>query len=129
MMMPFRSILLVEDSPLTRRMIHAMLLQHGEYDVLEARDGSEALHLLETQIVDLVLSDLHMVPMDGHTLREAIRQQPKLAHLPFVMMTAQHCPDSIRRAVGDQRSHYLAKPFSRGQLFGILDRALARWAA
>lgn len=106
-----------------------MLEQHGDFSVLEACDGTEALALLECHDVELVLSDLHMRPMDGHSLRDAIRQRPRLAHLPFIMMTAQHCPDSIGRAVGDQRGHYLAKPFSRDQLHALLNRALIRRAA
>lgn len=128
-MMPPYSILLVEDSLLTRRMIRSMLLRQGEFDVIEAADGSEALRLLETQRVDVVVSDLHMQPMDGHALRDAIRGQPRLAHLPFVMMTSRPCPDSIRRTVGDMRGHYLPKPFTRDQLLVVLDRVLGRWAA
>lgn len=128
-MTPLRTILLVEDSPLTRHMIRQMLELHGGFIVEEATDGSDALKLLAMTPVDLVLSDLCMFPMDGHGLRESIRAQAKLAHLPFVMMTGQHCPDSIHRTVSDQASHYLAKPFSRKQLFETLERSMIRQAA
>jgi len=122
-------ILLVEDSTLTRRMVRRMLEQHGSFEVVEAVDGGEALRVLETLDVDLILSDMHMLPMDGHNLRKSIRQNPRLAHLPFVMMSAQHCPDSILQAVGDQHGHYLPKPFSREQLFHQLNRMLPSRAA
>lgn len=128
-MASLRSILLVEDSPLTRRMISAMLHQHGSYDVIEAADGGEALELLDRHMVDVVLSDWHMRPVDGQSLRQSIRRHPRLALIPFVMMTSQHCPDNIRRAVGDLRGHYLTKPFSRHQLYRVLDRAVLSWAA
>ncbi|OJX76787.1 response regulator [Magnetospirillum sp. 64-120] len=122
-------ILLVEDSTLTRRMVRRMLEQHGSFQVVEAVDGGEALRLLEKIDVDLILSDMHMLPMDGHGLRNSIRQDPRLSDLPFLMMSAQHCPDSILQAVGDQNGHYLPKPFSREQLFHHLDRLLPRKAA
>lgn len=127
--MPVRTILIVEDSPLTRRMIRRMLEQHGEFDVVEASDGSEALDVLANRLVDIVLSDLHMQPMDGHGLLTEMRQHPRTTHLPFIMMTAQHCPDSIRRTIGDHCSHYLPKPFTREQLYAALQRSTARRAA
>ena len=128
-MTPLRTILVVEDSPLTRRMIRQMLERHGGFVVQEASDGRDALKLLATTPVDLVLSDLHMFPMDGHGLRESIRGQAELAHLPFVMMTGQHCPDAILRTISDQASGYLAKPFSREQLFETLERTIMWQAA
>jgi two-component system chemotaxis response regulator CheY len=128
-MTPLRTILLVEDSPLTRRMIRLMLEQHGGFVVEEAIDGQDALKRLATTRVDVVLSDLHMMPMDGQGLRESIRAQAELSHLPFIMMTAQHCPEAIHRTVVDQDSHYLAKPFSREQLFQTLERTVLRQAA
>lgn len=128
-MAPVYRILLVEDSTLTRRMVRGMLEQHGSFQVVEAAEGGEALRLLEKLDVDLILSDMQMVPMDGHDLRKMIRQDPRLAQLPFVMMSAQHCPDSILQAVGDQHGHYLPKPFSREQLFHQLNRVLPRRAA
>ncbi|AVM74249.1 response regulator [Magnetospirillum gryphiswaldense] len=127
--MPVRTVLVVEDSPLTRRMIRRMLEQHGSLDVVEAGDGREAMEILNSQAVDIVLSDLHMEPMDGHGLMAEMRLHPALAHLPFIMMTAQHCPDSIRRTIGDHSSHYLPKPFTREQLYAALQRSSARQAA
>jgi len=122
-------ILLVEDSTLTRRMVRRMLEQHGSFQVVEAADGGEALRLLEKLDVDVILSDMQMLPMDGNGLRDNIRQNPRLAELPFVMMSAQHCPDSIVQAVSDKRGHYLTKPFSREQLFRQLERVLPKRAA
>lgn len=127
--MPVRTILVVEDSPLTRRMIRRMLEQHGDLAVVEAGDGREALEVLDTQVIDIVLSDLHMEPMDGHGLLAEMRQHPRTTHLPFIMMTAQHCPDSIRRTIGDHCSHYLPKPFTREQLYAALHRSTPRRAA
>lgn len=120
-MSPRLKVLLVEDSPLTRHMVRRMLEQHGGYQVLEAVDGETALAILESQPVHLVLSDLHMAPMDGHQLRHHIRATPHLCHLPFIMMTGQHSPDAIHHTVRDPCSRYLAKPFCRDQLFLALE--------
>lgn len=110
------TILLVEDSALMRGLVRNMLRNFGNIRVLEACDGVEALAALKSDRVDLVLSDWNMQPMDGLHLLQAMRAIPALAAIPFVMMTADHTPQTISQAVAAGVTFYLSKPFGRDQL-------------
>lgn len=123
-MCPPLTILLVEDSPAMRRVVRQMLERNGMVRVVEAEDGRHALAILRHQRVDLVVSDLHMAPMDGQVLLDTLRADPTLSGIPFVMMTSRHSPELIARTVRDRLGAYLAKPFEREQLLAVLDRLI-----
>lgn len=123
-MCPLLTILLVEDSPAMRRVVRHMLERGGLIQVLEAGDGRQALAILRHHRVDLVVSDLHMAPMDGHVLMDTLRADPDLADIPFVLMTSRHSPEVIAHTVRHRLGAYLAKPFERDQLLAVLDRLI-----
>ena len=78
-------ILIVEDNPEVRCWLCEVLQREG-YVTLSAGDGREALNLLDTSNVGLVLSDLEMPGMDGRELLRRLRAHPKHAKLPVVLM-------------------------------------------
>jgi len=116
------TILLVEDSPLMRRLVREMLNGIGRFTIVEAADGGEALAVLERQPVDLVLSDLNMQPMDGLQLLQAMRGRLGIAGIPFIMMTSEQAPQNVAGAVAAGVNFYLTKPFSRDQLAKVVAR-------
>ncbi len=89
---PVRSpsrVLVVDDSPVNRAVLKAMLAKTGVSDIVMAGNGLEALHKLEKDPgFDLVLSDLWMPEMDGLGLIHSIRSNAKLSHLPVYLVTA-----------------------------------------
>lgn len=118
------TVLLVEDSHAMRRVVRQMLERNGIVRVIEAGDGAQALSILADETVDLVVSDLHMAPMDGHALLDCLRADPALAAIPFVLMTSRHSAEVIARTVRDRLGAYLAKPFEHAQLMAVLDRLI-----
>lgn len=116
------TILLVDDSPLIRRLVREMLRLLGQPRVIEAADGAEALAALSRHPVDLVLSDWNMLPMDGLSLLQAMRAVPAWAATPFILMTGEQTPQSIAEAIAVGISGYLTKPFCRDQLNRVLLR-------
>jgi CheY-like chemotaxis protein len=80
-------ILVADDDEDVRRLISGMLRRAG-YDVIEARDGIEAVELAEAQRPGLVLMDIRMPVMDGVAALQALRERPENHDLPVVMMTA-----------------------------------------
>ena len=105
---PALPILVVEDDLNLREAICDTLELAGQ-SVLSAGGGSEALKLLETHSVALVVSDVRMMPMDGIVLLKEIRQ--RFPHLPVVLMTAYA---DVNRAVEAMRAgacDFLLKPF------------------
>ena len=88
---PVRRILLVDDSKMNLMVLQAHLKHLGDYDIVMASDGREALAVLETpgaEPFDLVLTDMWMPVLDGAGLVRAIRANPSLAGLRVVIVTA-----------------------------------------
>ena len=82
-------VLVVDDSPVNRAVLKAMLKKSGVAGITLAENGRKALEILENGTdFDLVLSDLWMPEMDGFGLIHAIRANAKLAHLPVYLLTA-----------------------------------------
>ena len=117
-----RTILVVDDD---RDMLetYARILQQGGYDCLTATGGPEALDLLHSRRLDLVLADLRMPGMDGLTLLAYAR---RLAPgVPTIIVTAYASADSARRAREAGAAAYLAKPFGVRELRDVVARTLA----
>ena len=112
-------VLIVDDDNQLREAIVDTLVMTG-YSCLEASSGEEALSLLNKSHVDMVISDIQMGAMDGHTLLNAIHE--KLPQLPVLLMTAYANIDGAVRAMRDGAIDYLAKPFSPEVLLNQVSR-------
>ena len=112
-------VLIVEDDHGLREAIVDTLLLAG-YVCLEADSGEAALLELNRQSVDMVISDIQMGGMDGHTLLSNIRQ--KYPQTPVLLMTAYANIDGAVRAMREGAIDYLAKPFSPEVLLNQVSR-------
>ena len=101
-------VLIVEDDPNLREAVCDTLELAGQTTV-SAPGGEEALRLLETQAVSLVVSDVRMMPMDGIALLKEIRSRH--VHLPVVLMTAYADVDRAVEAMRAGACDFLLKPF------------------
>ncbi len=106
-------ILVVDDSPVTRKMVRRAIglcgLDVGE--VFEAGDGAEALRQLGEHPVDLVLADINMPVMNGMELVERMSADPTLARVPVVVVATPMSEQRIERLLDIGARAYLAKPF------------------
>jgi two-component system response regulator FlrC len=101
-------ILIVEDDAALREAL-VDTVRLARYDVLEAIDGEDALSILEKTRVGMVVSDVQMKPMDGHTLlAEVKRRQP---YVPVLLMTAYGIIDRAVAAMRLGACDYITKPF------------------
>lgn len=108
-------ILVVDDSPVNRAVLKAMLEKCGAADIAMARNGLEALEVLRTgPAFDLVLTDLWMPGMDGFGLVAAIRAEAALAHLPVYLVTAD--VGARNQAGSDGFTGILLKPVTLDRL-------------
>ena len=87
-------ILVVEDDKNARKLMKTVLTQYG-YQPILATDGMEALQLMETHHIDLVLLDLMMPKMDGYTLTRTLRENN--VDIPIMMITARDAFDDMLR--------------------------------
>ncbi|RPJ17765.1 MAG: response regulator, partial [Chloroflexi bacterium] len=81
------TVLIVDDEPTARETLVAMLESEG-YDLQLAKDGAQALQMLEQLQPDLILLDVMMPGMDGFEVCRRIRSTPQLAEVPILMLTA-----------------------------------------
>lgn len=90
-------VLVVDDMPLMRHVLINMLRQLDYKDIVEATDGLQALTILQNQLIDLVITDLHMPKMDGLNLLDAIRNDTEHAQLPVLMVTCEDSSETVKR--------------------------------
>lgn len=115
-------ILAVDDEPSMLRLLEISLRQAG-YQPLTARDGKEALDVIQAQKVDCVVTDLHMPRMDGLQLLKEIRKSD--AELPVIIVTAQGEIKSAIDAMKNGASDYILRPFDLVELELAIQRALS----
>jgi two-component system response regulator FlrC len=114
------TILVVEDDrPLQDALVTT--LEGAGFNVLAAGDGGEALKILGTSTVDLIVSDVEMQPMDGRELLRRLRQ--RAAPPPVLLMTAYGTIDQAVAAMRDGAVDYLVKPFEAE----VLEQRVARY--
>lgn len=112
------NVLIVDDSAAIRKILQRVLRQTevplGE--ILEAGDGVEALDLMKTQNVGLVLSDVNMPNMDGLQLLAEIKGREELKSIPVVMITTEGSQNKVLEALNLGASGYVRKPFTAEQI-------------
>jgi two-component system chemotaxis sensor kinase CheA len=120
-----RRIMVVDDSPLTRELISALLEAVG-YDIITAGDGAEALHLLSQGPVDLVVTDLEMPGLDGLELTREIKGQEALKRLPVIILTTRGGEEDRKRGLAAGADGYITKgDLVRQDLVDVVKRLLA----
>jgi two-component system alkaline phosphatase synthesis response regulator PhoP len=116
------TILIVDDEPNIRLLVGNLL--GGDYDVLEASNGVEALHIARRQSPDLILMDIMMPNMDGYSACYAIKNDDLTSKIPVVMVTAvgQELNRMFAQQVG--ADGYITKPFQAKDLLDTIGRLL-----
>ena len=112
-------VLVVEDDHDLREALSDTLTLSG-YSVLSAQDGEAALRIMAQQPVGLVVSDVMMQPMDGHTLLKRIKASSP--HIPVLLMTAYGMIEKAVEAMRDGAADYLTKPFEADKLLAQVAR-------
>jgi signal transduction histidine kinase len=108
-------VLIVDDDPTARETLVAML--EGEnHDLQLAKDGTQALQMLEQIQPDLILLDVMMPGMDGYEVCRRIRSTAQLAEVPIILLTALDDRDSLVRGIESGADDFLSKPADRREL-------------
>jgi two-component system chemotaxis response regulator CheY len=105
-------VLIVDDQQSMRGLMRYGLQQLGIRNVVEAKDGGEALQALLANKFDLVMSDWNMEGMDGLTLLKTIRANALIKKTPFIMSTGQKDQEKVREAIQAGVNNYIVKPFN-----------------
>ncbi|HEC12662.1 MAG TPA: response regulator [Acidiferrobacteraceae bacterium] len=117
------SILAVDDSASMREMV-AFTLKGAGYDVVEAKDGNEALGIAKGRKTDLVLTDVNMPGMDGITLIKELRTLPDYKFTPILMLTTESGNDKKQEGKSAGATGWIVKPFDPDQLLSTVNKVL-----
>ncbi len=116
------TILLVDDAELITKTARAILRDMGFKTIFVAGDGNQAWETLSRAEIDLIICDWNMPNLSGLDLLQRIRETPRLANLPFIMLTAETAEAAVLKAIQAGVTDYVVKPFTRD----ILARKLAK---
>lgn len=106
-----KAVLIVDDMKTIRVKLKQICTQMGIATVYEAADGAQALEILKTMSVDLVLSDWNMPNMTGIELIQEVRKMEKFADLPVIFITAEDQKENILKSIMSGVTDYIVKPF------------------
>lgn len=120
--LPPSRVLLADDDPAVREVLARYLISAG-LEVIQAKDGGEALSLFRQGPFDLVISDVKMPVMDGLQLLEAVKDLSPT--VPVVLISGYDEPTTIVAALKKGAENYLSKPITKANLMRVLEQALA----
>jgi len=118
-------IIVVDDSVTVRKVTTRLLERYG-MEVITAKDGVDALAVLQDNLPDLMLLDIEMPRMDGFEVASQVRHDSRLKHLPIIMITSRTGDKHRERAMAIGVNEYLGKPFQEDVLLATIGRLLGR---
>lgn len=118
-------LLVIDDNQFDREILVRRLQGRG-YSVTQADGGVTALNMLEIQAFDLVLSDIRMPKVDGWEILKYIKGSQTLHHIPVVMMSADHSPETAADCIELGAEDCLAKPVNSALLLARVQAALKK---
>ena len=110
------TILVVDDVDIMHMVLRQMLGMLGFSQVISALDGRRAQQILQTEKIDLIISDWTMPELSGIALLRFVRENAAWAHIPFIMVTSDTAKDSILEAKKAGVDDYILKPFTAATL-------------
>ena len=122
---PGSAVILVVDDSITVRKAAARVLGRAGYRVVAARDGLEALELIQVDLPDLLLVDIEMPRMNGFELLKALRAGERTSAIPAIMITSRTGEKHRRLAFELGASAYLGKPYDEAELLAEIGLRLA----
>jgi chemosensory pili system protein ChpA (sensor histidine kinase/response regulator) len=114
-------VLVVDDS-YTVRQVTSRLLKRHQFEVFQAKDGVDAMLVMEEDLPDIVLLDIEMPKMDGFEVLEKMRASERLKNIPVIMITSRSGEKHRLRAVQAGANAYLTKPYLEEDLLMLLKR-------
>ena len=110
-----KTVLVVEDSATTRKVI-TIILQNEGFDVVTAKDGLDAVTKFKEIVPDLVLLDIIMPGMDGYQVLSIIKKNKSLKDIPVIMLTAKSQDVDVVKGYQEGIASYMTKPFNLNEL-------------
>lgn len=118
-----KQVLIVDDEPNIVQALEFLLSRRG-LQVSVARDGGEALRMIEAGKPDLVLLDVMMPVMSGHDVCLRVRERADLRHIKILMLSAKGYAAEVNKGMAIGADVYMTKPFSTKELLAKVEQLL-----
>jgi two-component system, cell cycle response regulator DivK len=118
-----KTVLIVEDNELNMKLFHDLLDAHG-YNILQTKDGMEALDIAREHRPDLILMDIQLPEISGLEVTKWLKEDDELAHIPVVAVTAFAMKGDEERIREGGCEAYISKPISVMQFLDTVRRHL-----
>jgi two-component system chemotaxis response regulator CheY len=118
-----RKSLIVDDSVMVRQMVSFTLKEAG-FDVVEAENGHDALNKIGSHAVDLIVTDLNMLVMDGITFIGNARTVAATKYIPILMLTTESQPEMKQKGKSAGATGWIVKPFDPPKLLAVIAKVL-----
>ena len=116
-------ILVVEDSPTTRAMIISAIEEvAGGLEILESKNGFEALKLLPQHSFDLIITDINMPDINGLELVSFVKRNQAYKHIPLIIITTEGSERDREKGISLGANEYLVKPFNPEMLQNVVKK-------
>ncbi len=114
-----KTILIVEDSAMNRKLVTTVLRPHG-YNLLIAVDGEQAIEIATREQPDLILMDMQLPKVSGYDATQTLKSQPETANIPIVALTAHAMDGERERATSAHCDGYITKPIDTRAFPGLI---------
>lgn len=115
-----RRILVTEDSATMRSLLIATIESCGDYEVIEASSGFEALRLLPREKVDLIITDINMPDINGLELISYVRKNANYADTPLFIISTEGREKDVEKGLALGANEYLVKPIDPKRLQALI---------
>ncbi|GAA3540056.1 response regulator [Zobellella aerophila] len=118
-----KTVMVIDDSASIRQVV-GIALKGAGYEVLEARDGQDALSKLTGQKVHLMISDVNMPNMDGIAFVKEVKQRPAYRFTPIIMLTTESQEEKKRQGQAAGAKAWVVKPFQPEQMLAAVSKLI-----
>jgi two-component system chemotaxis response regulator CheY len=119
-----KKILITEDSSTMRSLLVSTIETCGEYEIIEAANGFEALRLLPRENVDLIITDINMPDINGLELISYVRNNPNYKDLPLFIVSTEGRAKDMEKGLALGANEFLVKPFDPARLQQLIRQYL-----
>lgn len=122
--MPQKTVLVVDDSKVALMTEVMILRRDGRFDIIEGKNGEEAIALAVEHKPDLILMDVNMPVMDGFEACRKLRAQADTKDIPIILVTTRGEAENIEAGYENGCSDYVTKPINGSQLLSKIQNIL-----
>ncbi len=119
-----KKVLIVEDSSTMRSLIADTVKELEGCSVVEAGSGFEALKVLPSHPIDLIITDINMPDINGLEVLNFVKNHPLYKGIPLVIITTEKCEDEKKKGMELGASAYIVKPFKKEEFLKVIKKVL-----